>query len=649
MLAFIDFETASKATLDTRANSELSTDAFNYCRHPSTRVLCVAFAIDDDDPQLMCESELSDCPIPPDATIVAHNIAFDLEVWNAVMVRRYGWPSVSIDQCHCTAAIAAYHGLPRNLDEVGQTLGIDNPKDRRFKTTLSTLSNLNNRHAERYLADPEKLELLHRYCMQDVRACRDIFRKLGPLPEEEHRVFLFDYRINQRGIRVDTQAVEHTLRLISQHAEHTQCQISRLTDGAITSGGQVAKILSYCSDRGVNLPNLQKLTLSRALSNGLPDDVRALLQLRQQASATSLGKYPTLRNRTDSQTSRLRDSLRYYGSHTGRWSGAGVQLQNLPRPAIDLSPDELDQAVRILSKRSLPAIELLFGPVTEVLQTLVRSMLVASPGCELFAADFAQIEARALPWLAGQNDVVDAFRAGRDIYRETAAQLYGIQSDQVSKEQRTVGKEVRLSCGYGLGHVKFRERCRDLYGVELTPAESERIVSRFRAQNRRIVGWWKQLETAAIRCVVTGKSTACRNAQFAMEGGFLTLRLPSNRTLYYPHPEVKPHQTPWGDVTRQLEVSLPHQGKSVRRNIYGALLAENITQAVCRDILVKAMFALERAGYRVVLTVHDEIVCEREAGTGSLDEVLGLMRHSPEWAQDLPIDAEGFVGQRYRK
>jgi DNA polymerase len=295
----------------------------------------------------------------------------------------------------------------------------------------------------------------------------------------------------------------------------------------------------------------------------------------------------------------------------------------------------------ILSTGDLSAIRKL-GSVGDILSSTIRAAIRAQEGSRLLVVDFASVEARCLAWLAKQDDLVGEFHRGDDVYCSMATAIYGRPITKKDKAERFVGKTVVLGCGYQMGADRFQRQC-EVSGVHIDQAMSQKIIKVYRSKNRRIRNFWFDCEKAAKMCVHTGDTQKVGYIRYYMDGDWLRCRLPSGRDMSYFRPEL--------DGTKKLSymASHPKTGKLFRKPVYGGLLVENITQAVCRDILVASMSRLEKAGYKVIMHVHDEVVCEMPYGSGSVEEMESIMRVVPAWAEGLPVGVEGFETERYRK
>jgi DNA polymerase len=305
----------------------------------------------------------------------------------------------------------------------------------------------------------------------------------------------------------------------------------------------------------------------------------------------------------------------------------------------------------------LDKIDLDYGPPMSVFADLLRAMIVAKPGHDLLAADLSAIEGRVLAWLAGEQWKIEAYRNGGDLYKIAYGKAFNIAPDKVTKDQRQLGKVMELALGYQGGVGAFQTMARG-YGVKIPDKQADELKLAWRKSNPKIKTFWYALEDAAIQAVEEPNTVVHVNKiAYRKEGSFLFCRLPSGRTLTYPYPRLKDKKMPWTDmhgepVYRQAIVyrgTDPLTKAWTDQDFYGGLAAENVTQAVARDILAEGITRCEANGYPVVLHVHDEIVTEVPKDYGSIEELERMMSTPPPWAPDLPLAAEGWRGSRYRK
>ncbi len=438
---------------------------------------------------------------------------------------------------------------------------------------------------------------------------------------------------------------------------------------------------------------------------GLSPLVHRALQIIREVNRTSTAKYDAFLYYVDPDDDRVRDLLMYHGAGTGRWTGKGLQVHNFPRGTLGVKDVDLLCEVILMMDRTM--IRALYGEVMVALTDALRNAIVASEGKDLAVADYAAIEARVVFWLAGDDTALDVFRRGEDIYCDMATGIYGFRvTKKENPNERQFGKQGILGLGFEMGFVTFLLTCRkydisfteeqarrivrDQYGVhedkirrylkgdkrriqrlEEADEDYERImhelvlmkhtVDTYRGRYPEVTQMWRDQEDAALMaCKTPGrrvKAARGRN-EWVVEDGFLKTYLPSGRPLHYYDPKVVRKKTPWknpdGSPVYKPAITFmgvdPFSKKWVRMDTYGGSLVENITQATARDLMAQAMVKAEDEGkYSVIMSVHDELVCEVDEGTGDVREFERLMAHTPGWATGCPVEAEGWIGKRYRK
>jgi DNA polymerase len=656
----IDFETRS--TVDLR-----KTGVRPYVEHPDTDVWFCGWAIDDGPVQVWYPED----PLPdefrealedPDTMVVAHNAGFEWNVIEYVCVPRYGWPRVPHTRLDDTAARAAVMALPRSLDGASRAVGLDVEKDvdgRRLMLQMCKPRRFDGDEPVWWDA-PEKVERLAQYCVTDVEVERQLDKKLRRLTEPERALWELDFEINHvRGVRVDTQLVRKSGAVLNASLRSHDAALSKLTGGRVTAVSQIEPLRQWVLSRGFETDTLDKAAVDALLSEDLDERTRAALTIRKEAGKTSTAKLKTFLAQTAAD-GRAYGALMYHGASTGRWTGSGIQLHNLPRPSMNKKA--VRQAIDVLRSNrpigeTMETLEFLFGPVPTVLSDCLRGMLIPSEGTRFIVSDFSNIEGRGAAWLAGQEAKLDIFRANGPVYERMGSIIFGVPLEEVTKESiaRFVGKQAELGCGYGMGWSKFQQSCAS-FGQTLTDELCQHSVETFRKVNNKLVQLWADLEEAAT-LAVQDPGTAYRipNGKIAFQchrkRHYMVCKLPSGRYLYYIRPRIEETETPWGATRDALtyETTNSYTRKWSRVSTFGGKLTENVVQAIARDMLAEAMMRLETAGYRVVLTVHDEIVAEAPHGFGSQEEFDRIMSEVPVWAEGFPVAVEGFEADRYRK
>ena len=586
---------------------------------------------------------------------------------------------------------ALSHSLPGSLDTLCSVLRVpqEKAKHQAGKTLVQLFcqprpKNMKLRRATRE-THPVEWRRFMDYAGADIDAMREVHRRLPTwnYPGHELALWHLDQRINDRGYAVDVELAEAALRAIADERQRLAHLARAMTGDAVGNATQRDALLDHiAATYGILLEDLRGSTVDKLLDGDLPAGLRELLEVRQQASTTSTSKYRAL---VDGHTDgRLRGTMQFCGaSRTGRWAGRTFQPQNLP------SRDLLPQADIELGIGALKdgAAHLAFDSVMALTSSCLRSCIVAPAGHKLVAADLSNIEGRVLAWLAGEEWKLQAFRdfdagTGHDLYKLAYAKSFGIRPEDVTKQQRQVGKVQELALGYEGGVGAFATFA-EAYGIDLEQmardawstlpvqlvsdadefhdwCQTERRPTHGLSREAFITcdvfkrGWrhghpataalWRDLSDAVLAAIdVPGKAFRVRHLAVRRDKAWLRIVLPSGRTLCYPSPRVDDQKITYMGVAQ-------YSRKWERLNTYGGKLVENVTQAVARDVMAAAMPAIERAGYRIVMTVHDEIVTEApDEARFHEDELAELMATPPRWAPELPLAAAGFQSYRYRK
>lgn len=656
---YLDFETRSGLEL-----TDVGADA--YLAHPWADVWCLGYAKGDDPVRVVSHPyDIMDVANEIAASghrIVAHNASFEYLVWNYILAERYCAPPLAPARFECTMAAGYAMSLPGSLDALSAALGIEAKKDlagSRLAKQMSKPRKIDESGAPIWWNEPEKINRLMQYCAQDIEVLREIHRREIPLSDAERNTWIMDFGINRRGMWIDQPAANCAIQIVATEQGAEMGKLFQLTGGLVNGPSEVKKLTEWIQAQGVDIPGLAKQDVIDTLSTeGLPGHVREALTIRQNYAKTSTAKLGKMKSCAGTD-GRVRGLLQYHASSTGRWGGRMIQPQNLPRPTISQSEiEEIIEKVRTTSPEEAAAyIKVFHGPPIARLSDCLRGMLCAAPGKQLYVGDYANIEGRVLAWLAGEEWKIQAFRdfdegKGADLYLLSAARIFHKPVTEYTKKspERQIGKVAELALGYQGGVGAFQTMAHT-YGVKVSDIEAEQIKQAWRAAHPNIQRYWWDLESAAIRAVETpGVVFRVRNVAFAVRGSFLWCQLPSGRRLCYPYPKLQDQDTPWGDVKAQLIYKTVDDRTRQwgETSTYGGKLAENITQAVARDILVHSMHQLEMHGWDIVLHVHDEIVAEDEPNR-ELAEYLALMSIRPSWAKGLPVAVEGWSGSRYRK
>lgn len=600
------------------------------------------------------------------------------------------WPTISKTKWRCTMALARMHGLPGGLDKLSTILKLnaDEAKDKRGHELIMIfcVPKKDGTYNDKYSHPNEWREFLH-YGGMDITSMRVVYRKLPKWNATPRmwRVCHLDRRMNRDGVRMDQRlaagAVAGTTRAKKRHA----AKVVELTEANVDTANQRNRLLAYMAEFGVDLPDLTADTVERRLEDeSLPTHIKELLRVRQQASKFSSAKYK--RVLAQSVLGRLRNLLIFCGaSRTGRWAGRTFQPQNLPRPKH--KQWQIEQAIAFFSSDDID----LFDPddVMNLAASCLRGLMIAAKGKKLSVADLANIEGRAMAWVAGEDWKLKAFakydrKEGPDLYKVAFARAFGIDPNDIFDEgdwRRQIGKVMELALQYygGVGafcamaetyglrletlakdgwklipqRVKlqaaknYARACkrRRTYGLtERVWMTCESLVIMWREAHPAIVQFWADLEKA-VKTVINQPHKVVTVARVTVDrkGNWLRIKLPSGRYLSYPSPRGSEYDTSFVGVN-------PYTKQWCRINTYSGKLAENIVQAISADILMDWLVAADDDGFNPILSVHDEIVTEPDDVPEYDDKRLSkLAQTCSPWAKGLPLSAKGFTAKRYKK
>lgn len=715
-----DFETRSTVDLK-KAGLD------NYARHPTTDVWCMAYAFGDGSvgiwhPRTECFAHSPLEHVRKGGTVAAHNAQFELAIWNHVMVPRYGWPVLRAEQCRDTMVMAYAMSLPGALENAAAAVGIKQQKDMAGNRLMLQMCRPREVKPDDWTGrkcsvcegvgekfdpvwdvdkacracagtggeygpiivwwdEPDKLERLYAYCKNDVEVERALDKRLMQLSDSEHRLWVLDQKINNRGVYIDQKAVRAAIAIAENEQRRLNAKMREVTSGFVSKATELPRLKKWMVTQGIvdaETDGLAKADVLEYLEDpATPAAVCEALKVRQEAGKTSTSKLQPMLDVASTHDGTLKYMFQFNAAGTGRWGGRKVQLHNLVRPKLKAHEveDAIQKICALPPEKAAQYLSVFHGPPMDVLSWCLRGMLHAAPGKDLLVADYSNIEGRALAWLAGEEWKLEAFRVndegrGPDLYLVAAGRIYGKPPTAYTKdsEERQHGKVAELACGYGGGVGAFQTMAKT-YLVKIADDLADDIKKKWRVAHPRTVQYWADLETAAMDAVLHGGTRTVgpkgREVSYRKAGSFLWCKLPGGRVLCYPYPKIMPVLAPWGDWKDSLtymcvvDEQQRKKGKIIedpaahgdwqRVSTYGGKLSENVTQAVCRDLLAAGMWNVENAGYPVVLHVHDEIGSEVPKGFGDLKEFERLCSTMPAWAQGLPVVAKGWRGERYRK
>ncbi len=535
---FIDFETFSGTDLKTCG-------MHRYVEDPDFEIMLCAYAVGDNPVQCIDLTTpkgvhefqyVLDYIKHPDYIKIAHNAPFEMACTNAQFpghVRLRNW--------RCSAVQAAYLALPRSLDGLSQVLNLEKPKDkigdgliRLFcKPQKSTKAHPETRRTRE--TDPEKWEQFKGYCVRDVEAEREAWRRMQkmPVPAFEWEYWFMDQDINNRGMRVDTELVESAIAIDKHYRRNLTEEAKRLT--GLANPNSVSQLMEWINKDEDLTESLAKAEVARLLKTTDDGMLQRVLELRQELAKTSVKKYAALKKAV-CKDDRLRGSLLFYGaSRTHRWSGKMFQPHNLPQNHL---PD-LEDARDWVKAGDFEAVDFLYPSVSRVLSELIRTAIIPAEGKKFVVADFSAIEARVIAWLAGEEWVLEVFRGHGKIYEATASQMFKVPFEAVTKGSslRKQGKVAVLALGYGGGEKALEAMD---YDHAIPPEDRDTIKKMWRSANPNIVKWWWAVGDAAIQATGNpGVRYRAGKVSFIRENGFLFCEMPDGNRLCYPKPRIR--------------------------------------------------------------------------------------------------------------
>ena len=545
----------------------------------------------------------------------------------------------------CTMIWSATLGLPMSLENVGTVLGLDKQKLTEGKNLIKYFclpcnpTKVNGgRTRNKYFHDKEKWEQFKSYNKRDVEVEMSIQEKLSrfPVPDFLWQEFYLDQTINDRGIGIDSLFVDSAIKLDLEVKTHLMDELKHVT--GLENPNSVLQMRSWLKEHGLEMESLGKKEVAKELKT-VGKELAEVLRLRQQLAKSSVKKYTAMKNAA-CMDYRERGMFRFYGANrTGRFAGRLVQLQNLPQNHL---PD-LDEARSLVKQGNVEALEMLYEDIPDTLSQLIRTAFIPRTGFKFIVADFSAIEARVLAWLAGEKWRMRVFAEGKDIYCSSASQMFGVPVEKhgVNGHLRQKGKIAELALGYG-GSVGALKAMGAL-DMGLTEDELQPLVDAWRSSNPMVTTLWWDVDRAVKQCVHEHVSVRTHNIVFTYKSGFLIIKLPSKRCLYYVKPRVEENKYGGESVTYE---GVGSTKKWERLESYGPKFVENITQAIARDILLYAMQTLKE--YRIVAHVHDEAIIEADKSV-SVQSVCELMGRTPPWAEGLVLRADGYECEFYKK
>jgi DNA polymerase len=703
----LDYETRSNQRLVGKG----SVGAFRYAYDPSCAILCAAIAKDDQEPRIWRFEDtsgpayewLQEMVEDPESLVYAHNAMFEIAVSGSRFRDTFGLPAPQHHQWRCTMAMARRAGLPASLEKCAEALNLENKKDKRGKDLINKFSVPQPKDSKKLgkkagefvqpWEAPEDFEAFCQYCIQDVRVERDIHKKLSAfeLKGFSLRTYQLDVDINTRGFPVNLEALNRATKVIEQSKEELKVAFRNLTGFNPT---QRDRVLEWLQTNGFKGNNLRAETMDEFFEEEEFDNSTLLgkaLNLRKQASFASLAKIPAMIACAGPHDNRVRGTLNYHGAGTGRWTANLVQPQNFKKPSKHLEKVTASIYEDLLQGASGADLSLCYSPPLECISSAIRHFIHDLEG-PFFDADYSAIEARIIAWQAQEKWRIDFLGKDGRIYEASASKMFGtpMVDFEVHKQKhgsnhplRAKGKITELACGF-MGWVDALIKSGALR-EGLTREELPELITAWRDANPAIVKFWEDIERAA-KAAIRGNGRypfGVRCEMFCAETAgirFLFMRLPSGRKIAYPWPKIEKmlrwkvtnpstgekvgkriiNPTPEDlqkaretDPKAKITETISYWG-NIKDNQWGRIatyagsLTNNCVQGIAADIMAVGANNAKEAGYKIVALIHDQAIAQYDCSK-SIEEFIELLTDMPEWADGLPLKADGGVIPFYRK
>lgn len=651
MKIFFDYETRSFCDLK-------ASGGWKYSEHPTTDIICMAYAIDDGPVKHWLPGDSVPKEFLKADSFVARNVFFEYAITVNVAIPKYGFPERMKDASlyECTAALSRMHGLPASLEPSADYLNKTFKKlpDGKRLIQLYSLPVKDRKTGKLSFRPipPDELKRWLDYNVLDVEADRETYKTLSKLPnaEIERPVFLHDFNMNVRGVRIDTKALEKLLHVVETATERALAGPKSFTVEWVDKDGNKQKaplnvrspqkLKIWLAAQGIEIDDCRVDTIEAAYDEAAArelEDVKKVLAWRMFLAKASVKKFRAAFDRV-SPDGRLRYFLKYYGAHTGRFSGEGFQIHNLPKAKWKDGVDPVGEIARMI-KEITP--DMPYMQIVDWSKRILPGLIIPDAGNVFLSGDFSAVEARGIAWLAGCKKMLAEFERDdkigdkkNDLYSRTARRIAGPEG------KRQFGKVSILAPIYGMGSAKMKTTAAK-WGCEISDAVAEKTINYIRTSYPEIPAFWYGLEDAFRKTWITKKPHTVGRIVFERGGNYIRVKLPSGRYLFYHQVKIENGQISYLNFGK----------KGARIKIWGGVLAENITQATCRDILTDRVIECGKTDIPVRLHVHDEIVGEIEKKKASryqkvFDKILNT---APLWAEGFPLKTESEIAERYHK
>jgi DNA polymerase len=683
MIYHIDFETRSELDLK-------EVGLHNYARHPSTEPWCMAYGAGDEEPAIWVLGEQMPLDlrmhVESGGEVWAHNVTFELEIWNEICRTRFGWPELKPEQSWCTMAQCYAMGLPGALEDAGMALGLHVLKDTEGRALMLRMARPRKRNPTVWWDEPEKLARLYEYCKQDVRVEREIHKRVMPLSAFERRVWLADYAINKRGVKVDTETARAAIRMAESLKAKYDREMEVATGGAATSCSALIPIKKWLADNGCPqaADGMAKQDLIDLLADDtIPAPAKRVLSLRQEAGKASAAKFNKMVEQAG-EDGRLHFLYQWHGAASGRWAGRSVQPHNLVRDMP--KPDVVEEVFRLVREEKYELIDMLYGSPLSMITRSIRSIFIPDTGKVVVGGDWSNVEGRGQAWFAGEWWKVKAFiaadtKTGPGLYELAYSRMFNIPVEVIvakgkKANERQIGKVAELAFGYQGGVGSFHTMGKN-YNVHVSDADADKFKEAWRDAHPRIAGvrdeygvrrhgMWQRLQNAAIGAVASpGMMTLVErgdvggpSVKFRMVGSFLWMLLPSGRAICFPYPKLL--EGSYGPQLTFMAVPDPNKPEKViydpangprwaRVGTYGGAIFNRVIQGMCRDFLAELIVDLHDQGASIIIHTHDDcnIEVDRDKAERAREAMQRMMCTPPGWAKGFPLYAGCDIMERY--
>lgn len=647
----IDVETYSDVDL-------AQSGVYRYAKSPEFKILLFGYAWDDGPVKVL---DLSKEKLPMDiiaalidyGTVkVAHNANFERVCLSSYLNRLAitdGY--LPPEQWRDTMVMASELGYPASLAQLGVALGLEEDKKKMSvgkrliqyfcKPCKPTKAN-GGRTRNLPEHDQDKWSLFIEYNQRDVEAEQAIYVELTSsryiqMDYKEWKAWFTDQRINDQGILIDREIVDNVLNYCAKHSQELMNEAKEITK--LENPQSIAQLKGWLDRKGIQVDSLNKAAVKDLLKDVEDDEVRRVLEIRQELGKTSVKKYDAI-DRCVCSDNRVHGAFQFYGGRTGRWAGRLIQPQNFPRPSFD----EVDEPRNSVKKADWDGLEMIYDSMNDVFATLIRTVIVPPEGHSFVVADYSAIEARVIAWLTRETWRQEVFKNGGDIYCASASQMFGVPVEKhgINGHLRQKGKIAELALGYGGGTAALEAFGASKMGLDKD--QQEDIVQKWRQASPNIKRFWYTLGKAFEEAIY-GKTTLLdRNMMAYRLGNSVYIGLPSGRSIAYVAPRVKD-----GQVMYQGLNQTTRQWGWIKT--WGGKLTENVVQSIARDCLVETLLGINKLPIKTVMHVHDEVICEAESDKAQelYQRLLDIMAKPIEWAPDLVLKGDGFISDYYKK